>query len=72
MKSGKIFFKGRKNFKSIPKNKQEEQLFINPNRKSLLKKKNKQTNLICKYIYFSLFSLLTIILTFLFIKRINY
>ena len=72
MKSGKIFFKGRKHFKSIPKNKQEEQLFINPNRKSLLKKKSKQTNLICKYIYFSLFSLLTIILTFLFIKRINY
>ena len=71
MKSSKLFFKGRKYLKSIPKNKQEEQLFINPNRKSLLKKKNNQIILKYKYVFFSLFGLLIIILILFIIKGIN-
>ena len=71
MKSSKLFFKGKKYFKSIPKNKQEEQLFINPNRKSLLKKKNNQIILKYKYVFFSLFALLIIILILFIIKGIN-
>ena len=71
MKSSKLFFKGRKYLKSIPKNKQEEQLFINPNRKSLLKKKNNQILLKYKYVFFSLFALLIITLIFFIIKGIN-
>ena len=71
MKSSKLFFKGRKYLKSIPKNKQEEQLFINPNRNSLLKKKKNQNILKYKYVFFSLFGLLIIILILFIIKGIN-